>query len=329
MIDAILRWPPRVVATVVLSLGVTAGIALGAFARRLVRPILEAPVFRRANYRGADLGVASGLVIVVVGLVLAVTSSVSGWLVYGDRLPASMRTDYWETFLAALASIGFPVLIFSFLGLIDDLGATGSARGFRGHLATVRTGRLSTGALKAFGGGAVALGLAAGLPTPGDRGFGWVAVNAAVIALGANLANLFDRAPGRCLKVSLLMSALLLAGLVAFMTPFLFDTNFRPALAVAVLAGVLVVMLRDDLQERTMLGDTGANPIGAMLGVGVIVTPQSVRLGVLAALVALNVISEKVSFTRVIDRTRPLRWFDRLGTLPERRGEPVSSIPET
>jgi hypothetical protein len=36
-------------------------------------------------------------------------------------------------------------------------------------------------------------------------------------------------------------------------------------------------------------------------------------------LVALNVASELVSFSRVIDRAPPLRILDRLGTLPERR----------
>ncbi len=319
MIDAILRGPPRLVATLVLCLGVLAGVLLGALAVRLVRPILDAPVFRRSNYRGAELGVGSGLVIVVVGLVLAATSSVSGWLVYGDRLPASMQTDYWVTFFVALSSVGFPVLIFSFLGLIDDLGATGTARGFRGHLASLRTGRLTTGALKLFGGGAVALAIAASSPTGGDRGFAWVLVNGAVIALAANLANLFDRAPGRCLKVGLVVSAFILAAMAAFMTEYLYVRAFRPTLALAVMAGVLIVMLRDDLRERTMLGDTGSNPIGAMLGVSVLVTPQSVRVGVLIVLVALNALSEKVSFTSVIDRVRPLRWFDRLGTLPERR----------
>ncbi len=319
MIDAILRWPPRLVTSLVLVAGIGVGCVLGLIALRLVRPILAAPVFRRMNYRGAEVGVASGLVIVVVGLVLAVSSSISGWLVFGDRLPASMQTAYWDTFFRTIASVGFPVLIFSFLGLIDDLGATGTAQGFRGHLATVRTGRLSTGALKLFGGGAVALSLAAGAPTRGDRGFGWVLLNGAIIALAANLANLFDRAPGRCLKVSLVCSATLLLGMSLAMSQYLYARTFRPTLAVAVLAGVMLVMLRDDLRERTMLGDTGANAIGAMLGIGVLVTPQSVRIVALVVLVALNLASEKVSFTKVIDRVGPLRWFDRLGTLPERR----------
>ena len=33
----------------------------------------------------------------------------------------------------------------------------------------------------------------------------------------------------------------------------------------------------------------------------------------LAVLVLTNLASERVSFSRVIDATAPLRWFDRLG----------------
>ena len=63
-----------------------------------------------------------------------------------------------------------------------------------------------------------------------------------------------------------------------------------------------------------MLGDTGANALGAAVGLGAVLTlGRPARLGVLIALVALNVASERVSFSRVIDATPPLRWFDRLG----------------
>ncbi len=34
---------------------------------------------------------------------------------------------------------------------------------------------------------------------------------------------------------------------------------------------------------------------------------------VLVVLVALNVLSEVVSFSRIIEATPPLRWFDRVG----------------
>jgi hypothetical protein len=38
-----------------------------------------------------------------------------------------------------------------------------------------------------------------------------------------------------------------------------------------------------------------------------------VRAGALVAVLALNLASEKVSFSRVIERTPPLRALDRLG----------------
>jgi UDP-N-acetylmuramyl pentapeptide phosphotransferase/UDP-N-acetylglucosamine-1-phosphate transferase len=92
------------------------------------------------------------------------------------------------------------------------------------------------------------------------------------------------------------------------------------------LTGPLVVlgggaaMLWPDLREECMLGDTGANVLGAAVGWGLVVALGSTGEWVaLAVVVLLNLVSERVSFTRVIDAVAPLRWFDRLGALPERR----------
>jgi UDP-N-acetylmuramyl pentapeptide phosphotransferase/UDP-N-acetylglucosamine-1-phosphate transferase len=69
-----------------------------------------------------------------------------------------------------------------------------------------------------------------------------------------------------------------------------------------------------------MLGDTGANVIGATLGLGVVLGLGSEgRTGVLIALIVLNVLAELLSFSRVIERVPLLRAFDRLGQTPERR----------
>ena len=43
---------------------------------------------------------------------------------------------------------------------------------------------------------------------------------------------------------------------------------------------------------------------------------RGARTGVLVALIALNLASEFVSFSRVIEAVPPLRWFDRLGRRP-------------
>jgi len=70
-----------------------------------------------------------------------------------------------------------------------------------------------------------------------------------------------------------------------------------------------------------MLGDAGANPLGAVLGVGVVVAcSPDVRLAVLALVAVLNLLSEAVSYSKVIDRVPPLRFLDQLGREPA--GEP-------
>ncbi len=66
-----------------------------------------------------------------------------------------------------------------------------------------------------------------------------------------------------------------------------------------------------------MLGDAGANALGAMLGAAAAASlPRSGRVAVLAGIVALTAASEKISFTKVIQRTPPLHWLDMLGRRP-------------
>ena len=63
-----------------------------------------------------------------------------------------------------------------------------------------------------------------------------------------------------------------------------------------------------------MLGDTGANALGAALGVGTVLsTSPGVRTAVAIVLLLLTLVSEIVSFSRIIERVPPLRGFDQLG----------------
>jgi hypothetical protein len=119
----------------------------------------------------------------------------------------------------------------------------------------------------------------------------------AVGAGTANLVNLFDLRPGRALKVGILAGALL----------------GEPGVA-----GACIGLLPTDLGEQTMLGDAGANALGAVLGVSLLrrVTGRSGRSAALLVVVALTAASERVSFSAVIDSTPPLRWLDRLGRRP-------------
>lgn len=204
------------------------------------------------------------------------------------------------------------------IGLLDDLvaapgtgaaGADASAdappaeKGLRGHLGALRSGRVSTGSVKLFGIGALALAAGATLArADGRRGAPLVAetvLRGGLIAASANAVNLFDLRPGRAGKVVALAALPLAVGGGA---------------GAAAPLGAALASLPDDLAERSMLGDCGANGLGAMLGVAVS-TRGSVRVrsAILGVLIGLNLLSERVSFSAVIARTQWLRWFDDLG----------------
>jgi hypothetical protein len=87
-----------------------------------------------------------------------------------------------------------------------------------------------------------------------------------------------------------------------------------PGLALAAAMGAFAALFPEDLDERLMLGDAGANALGGVLGLAVVLeVGWHARLVVLAVLLALNVVSEWVSFSRVIARVGVLRALDDLG----------------
>jgi hypothetical protein len=77
---------------------------------------------------------------------------------------------------------------------------------------------------------------------------------------------------------------------------------------------VSTAVLADDLAGRSMLGDAGANALGALLGVALAARTGPVgRAALLAGIAGLTAASEKVSFTKVIESTPGLRELDALG----------------
>lgn len=182
------------------------------------------------------------------------------------------------------------------VGLLDDLGPQTGAKGLRGHLAELRRGRVTTGSLKIAG-----IGLAALAATvAADRRVDSATLPGTVlVAGGANLLNLLDLRPGRALKVAgaLALPAVLHGGPEAS----------------AVLGSVLAAAPRD-LAGRSMLGDTGANALGAVLaqaysrGWG-----TSARWAGALMVTGLIAASERVSFTAVIAGHPVLDAIDRWG----------------
>jgi Glycosyl transferase family 2 len=164
------------------------------------------------------------------------------------------------------------------LGLADDLWS-GPERGFRAHLGKGST----TGVAKALGIPAVALATTRSL-----RG-------ATLVALAANALNQLDTRPGRALKAFLAGAALVRGPAKAYVP-------------------IAVLLTPYDLREMTMLGDAGANALGAVLGYGSVskLTARGQILSI-AALAALTIAGETRSLGALIERTPGLSQLDRLG----------------
>jgi UDP-N-acetylmuramyl pentapeptide phosphotransferase/UDP-N-acetylglucosamine-1-phosphate transferase len=256
--------------------------------------LLRAPALAKPNYRSHVLPTAGGLVVVLAVLLVEGARVGLGAFGVGTR-PGLDATRP----LVLLVCVGFGLL-----GLLDDLLASGDDRGFAGHVRALGQGRVTSGLIKLVGGGALALVVAA---APGPEGRLHLLVDALVIALAANLANLLDRRPGRALKV----------GIVAWVPLAIISGTDVLGVAMAPVLGAFIAIAPDDLGERLMLGDCGANVLGAVLGLAVVLeTGTATRVVVAAVLLALNVASEWVSFGRVIQRVAFLRRLDELGRRP-------------
>ena len=192
------------------------------------------------------------------------------------------------------------------VGGYDDLAGArpeqARDKGLAGHLAALRAGRVSAGAVKVAGIGAAAA--TAALLTRRGSGAGALVdgvLSTGLVAGTANLVNLLDLRPGRAAKAVTLLGLAL--GLV------------RPAApGLGALLGAVAGVLPADLAGRAMLGDCGANALGAGLATGAVaVLPRPARLTALAGVLALNLASERVSFSAVIERSPVLRRLDALG----------------
>jgi hypothetical protein len=257
--------------------------ATGALAARLAWEALQAAPpggaarWARTNHRGEDVTLLEGPAFALSGA-LAAGAAGGG---------AGIRA---AALLAAAGSGAF--------GAYDDLAGSTASKGFRGHLGALRQGEVTSGLLKIGGIGATGLVTGALL----REGLVDRVLAGGVVAGSANLVNLFDLRPGRALKVGLIAAVPLAA------------TRGPGAGVAATTAGAAAALLPEDLGERSMLGDAGANALGALVGAAFAAgaSRRSLAFG-LSALVGLTAASERVSYSRVIDGTPPLAWLDRLG----------------
>ena len=259
----------------------------------------------RPNYRERRLPYPFGVLIVAAAVIALIP------LVLLQRLAGS-SVFHPEALPIAVYALGVATL-----GLIDDtlgedraglptpLDRSGSParptrRGWRGHGRAVLRGELSTGALKAAG----SLGLALfamsfeGLSKPR-----WL-LAVGVLVLATNAFNLLDLRPGRAIKAFVLLGAGLTLG----------SLEVRPLWSLGLFVAPALVAGLYDLRERAMLGDTGANLLGALAGLWLVLTlSQSGQLIALALLVAITLYGELRSISALVERMPGLRTLDSWG----------------
>ncbi|MBU2670139.1 hypothetical protein KOI35_42225 [Actinoplanes bogorensis] len=271
-------------ASVLRSAGVGAAVARAALA--WIRRDQRAAALERTNFHGRTVTLAGGPALAAGATTAAVLGAGSA------RLAAAAATAG-----AVSGAVGF------YDDIVGNRPEQKTAKGFAGHLGALREGRVTSGLVKIAGVGAAGLVASALIGSRRSSRFGRatdVLLGAGVIAGTANLVNLLDLRPGRAIKAGAILGTPLLAG--------------RGGGVAAGTLGASAALLPDDLGEEIMLGDAGANALGALLGVALVArSGPAGRLAALTALGALTAASEKVSFTKVIQDTPWLRTVDELG----------------
>lgn len=322
---------PRQLPVVGAGIGVCAGLGYV-----LRRKRIKASQWERTNFHGVTVSLRGGVAMAGASVASAAVASA-----FSDQPRAALG--------GLVASLGGGLA-----GYIDDVdqGAHDGgkvAKGLKGHLGALAHGQVTTGVIKIAGIGASALAASALVGSKATSMGGKVAdlaLNTVLIAGAANLANLLDLRPGRALKATVLVAAPLsyfscadaktpasgasvtsaTASVTSGASGAPSATPAAPAsasgasaqrLLASGLNAAAITALVEDLQETTMLGDTGANAAGALLGTSLAANDSwKLRLGAALGVVSLILASEKVSFSKVIAANPALNWLDQLWRRP-------------
>ena len=291
------------------------GIVIPFIVMTMLVPSLQAKAPKTHNFRGREVFNGLGVVwfIWLASIYLALqfiehfTASAQIWQ------DVVWQNSSWLSLLQPVIPLLAGTVAF---GLFDDWAGDSAAKGFKGHFRALGHGKLTTGGLKMIGIGLIALACGISVFYNGSLvSFIQAALAGAVMALSANLMNLFDLRPGRASKVyTLVLLLVTVVWLIAIKTGSMY-LNCLGLVAIALACiGPVVATLRFDLREDGMLGDAGANSMGALLGyLAVLALPLWALVVVTVFLVFLNLLSERVSFSDIIAKYAWLNKLDELG----------------
>ncbi len=271
---------------VVVSLAAVAGAVIEAVILYFLLDMLKEAGSVGENYQGRDIPVSAGISfpIAVIGVFL-----LYAWFSWYDQS--------YHLFILGLVAI-------SFLGFIDDMLGKRDTLGFKGHFGALFKGKLTTGGLKALGGGLIAFYLVIFSST----GIVNIVIDTLIIALFTNNLNLLDLRPGRAIKGYLffLVAILVMAG------------GKIDWLLITPLIGAVGYYFIIDLKANAMMGDAGSNVLGLSLGyLSIISLSLAFRVGIMVFLVLMHFYTEKYSLTETIEKVSLLKALDQLGRSSE------------
>lgn len=221
----------------------------------------------------------------------------------GEKIPTAYGLYLYFHLLFLLPLMAgdlFPRLFFFTLvtggGFLDDCCGGGDHRGLKGHFRFfLEEKRFNTGLFKVLFSGMGAVYLL--LPL-----YPFFLLDLLLLLTAINSMNLLDLRPGRAMKAFFF---LLLPLLWLNLIPQVFFFFFLPFLLAFSL----------ELQEQVMLGDTGSNLLGALLGFFLLSLPLLLRLLFLSFFLLLHMTAEFSSLSALIQRSHLLRRLDMLGRI--------------
>ena len=186
---------------------------------------------RTSNYHGKEVVYGTGLAF----LIPCILSVLPLWEKIGK--------DNFIVYLVMLLSM-------TLMGYLDDSLGDSTRKGFKDHISGLLSGYLTTGIIK------IVLALIIGfiISKTYYTSLLDIAFHSTLFCLCVNFINLLDLRPGRAIKGFTV--------LVLFISLF---SNFRSLWIILPIFSGLSIYIKDEMNERCMLGDTGSNLLGGYL----------------------------------------------------------------
>ncbi|NLS45090.1 MAG: hypothetical protein GX969_05060 [Firmicutes bacterium] len=251
--------------------------------------LLKSSGLIQRNYAGSIIPTSTGIIFAV------------------SVFPAAMITVKLFILTGPELQFIFPYLLLvsgsSFAGLIDDAYGLNSHKGLIGHFKASMSKRMpTTGVVKAMIIWIITL-ISLYLSVKG-RPVLFLLFDTALVGLFANFMNLLDVRPARSAKVFFII-------LISF---FVYDYKSFVGLVPAALTGTILAGLNDELSGVSMMGDAGANLLGAVLGFWVAVSfPVPTKILALLFLIGIHIYTERYSISDIFDTNPILHFLDQLG----------------